>query len=275
MPDDQVRGETLLAQGKRDAGDGLAARQALDVMAGQRHGGARAVRIEGIGPRRDQAWPRIRLRHDGDQLMPAHPLQGGGDMEELAGEILVEEEDAHFVMFCSHPTVAWFWGKKSPQIATRLCCGCCRMQPGCRVEDRDAARSVLFGRSRKPSRRWSRKRPAARCLPASAGVRLVTAAAPKLPAGSRRSARRSRPRATVTIALELVTDRADPSEGLPATQGCRGSVVERRSREPHQLTPLLHRGPVTTQMMALFGRRAFFKALFNKSNSSACLPANF
>src|ERR1700712_3218302 len=81
----------------------------------------------------------------------------------------------------------------------------------------------------------------------------------------------------ITVAFELVTNCADPGEDLPSIQRCRGRVVEGRSREPHQLTASLDRegrGPTTTQVLALFGRGACFKAPFSRSSSSACLPTS-
>ena len=80
---------------------------------------------------------------------------------------------------------------------------------------------------------------------------------------------------SVAVVFELIGDRAESSENLVGIRRCRGSIVERRSREAHQLASFADgdaAGPVTTKVLALLGRGACFKASFSGSISSAWRP---
>ena len=84
-----------------------------------------------------------------------------------------------------------------------------------------------------------------------------------------------RPDPPIAVAFELVTDRADGADELVLTERNGGLVVEGRAREAHQLAPSLDGdgvGPVTTEVVALLGRGACFKAPFSSSISSAWRP---
>ena len=80
---------------------------------------------------------------------------------------------------------------------------------------------------------------------------------------------------SVAIELELVPDRADPGEKSIVGQRGRQCVVKGGSHEPHQLAPRADggaTGPVTTEVLALFGRGACFKASCSSSTSSVWRP---
>src|SRR4051794_24288098 len=84
-----------------------------------------------------------------------------------------------------------------------------------------------------------------------------------------------RPDPPVAVALELVANRANPGEEFVFPKANGRLVVERGSREAHQLAPSSNgdgAGPVTTEVIALFGRGACFKAPFSSSISSAWRP---
>ena len=84
----------------------------------------------------------------------------------------------------------------------------------------------------------------------------------------------SRSDTPIAVALELVADRADPDEKV-ARRGRGRSVVESGARQPHQLASPADRdaaGPVTTEVLAPFGRGTCFNAPFSSSISSACRP---
>ena len=79
----------------------------------------------------------------------------------------------------------------------------------------------------------------------------------------------------VAVSLELVADRASLDEKSVVKQHGWLRVVEGGSREPHQLAPPADggaRGPVTTEVLALFGRGACFKAPCSSSISSVWRP---
>src|SRR5580658_8883882 len=84
-----------------------------------------------------------------------------------------------------------------------------------------------------------------------------------------------RPNAPIAVTLELVADRADPGDKLGGLQRNRRYIIEGGTRQAHQLAPPADGdavGPVTTEVFALFGRGACFKAPFSSSISSACRP---
>ena len=79
----------------------------------------------------------------------------------------------------------------------------------------------------------------------------------------------------IALALELVADRADPGENLGGVPAPLCSVVEGGSRQTHQLAAFADgdaAGPVKTEVLALLGRGACFKAPFSSSISSAWRP---
>lgn len=95
MAEHDIGGEPFVPQRPQRRGDGVAASGGAGERFGEAHRRARARRVEAVGAQRDWRRPPMAFRHDGDQFVAALALQGGGDVEELAGEILVQKQDAH------------------------------------------------------------------------------------------------------------------------------------------------------------------------------------
>src|SRR5579864_3751978 len=84
-----------------------------------------------------------------------------------------------------------------------------------------------------------------------------------------------RPHTAIAVALEFVADRTDPDDNVARRERNQRSVIEGGAWQAHQLASPADgdaTGPVTTEMVALLGRGACFKAPFNSSISSACRP---
>jgi len=75
-----------------------------------------------------------------------------------------------------------------------------------------------------------------------------------------------RPNTPIAVTLEVVADRADPDDKLGGLQRNRPYIIKGGTRQAHQLAPPADgdaAGPVTTEVFALLGRGACFKAPFS------------
>src|SRR5215213_5471750 len=85
----------------------------------------------------------------------------------------------------------------------------------------------------------------------------------------------SRADTAIAVTLEFIADRPDPDENFTRRGGDGRSIVIGRACQTHQFAPPADgdtTGPVTTEVVALLGRDACFKAPFSISISSACRP---
>ena len=96
MADDQVGGEAfLVAQFHQSPGHRLASCGAMGKIIGQVEGGRNLRRVERVARGGDEFGPGIGRIRQRMQLMLPPPLQFQREVDELAGEILVQEENAH------------------------------------------------------------------------------------------------------------------------------------------------------------------------------------
>src|SRR6516165_3607700 len=82
--------------------------------------------------------------------------------------------------------------------------------------------------------------------------------------------------ASPAVEFELLANRGDRLDDRSVVLG-GGLVVEGRAGDPHQPASFCDAetpGPTMTDVVALFGRGAFFTAPFRNSSSSACLPTS-
>ena len=95
VTDNQVRRVSFLPENQQRIGDGGGARCAGGVVGGEGVAVSRVGLLPFVGAHGDNRRAAIVGGDDGQEVVFAGRFQGGGDVEELAGEVLVEEEDLH------------------------------------------------------------------------------------------------------------------------------------------------------------------------------------
>ena len=94
VADDEIWRKAFAPQGHQQLRDRQSARDALGVMIDERLGFEPFWR-EGIGPRRDEGRTFVLRMGHGHKLVPPRLFERVGDKKELAGKILVNEQNAH------------------------------------------------------------------------------------------------------------------------------------------------------------------------------------
>ena len=95
MTDDEVGGVALGFQAQQGVGDRGTARGARGIVRGEVISIGGGWGFPAIVPYGNDRRALVTKRDERKQIVRARRLQGGGGVQELAGKVLVEEEDAH------------------------------------------------------------------------------------------------------------------------------------------------------------------------------------